>query len=309
MIFVTSGHEKGIGLEIFLKSFENISTKDQKDFILHVHENTLKTNLEILNKKYKISNNILFWGDHQLKIVPCSNLPTETTNSLNSCLNVISKKDILITLPSSKDQILFDKKTCSGHTDFFRKFFKKEDISMNFLSPHSRILLITDHIPLREVPLLINEERIYQKVSETLSGLANFFSAPQKVLLAGINPHAGESGLLGNEDLEVSKAITRLQIKFPNISFLGPLPGDTMHRHENAETLSVYMYHDQGLVRFKAQNGLIGINISLGLPFLRLSVDHGTAFDLYGKGIANKSGQSYLNSVALNLHRKIYEKK
>jgi 4-hydroxythreonine-4-phosphate dehydrogenase len=101
--------------------------------------------------------------------------------------------------------------------------------------------------------------------------------------------------MMGDEDNEISKSIVRLKQKFSNISFLGPIAADTLFFNQHdSNTLFIYAYHDQGLSVFKQHNGLQGINLTLGLPFIRVSPDHGTAFELYGKDRANYLGMNYL---------------
>jgi 4-hydroxythreonine-4-phosphate dehydrogenase len=143
---------------------------------------------------------------------------------------------------------------------------------------------------------------IINKLQITLDNFKKYFFPFNEVILAGINPHAGENGILGDEEKHIKSAITELEKSYGKI-FKGPVSGDTLHYlHDSTKNqLLVYMYHDQGLTQFKSQYGLIGLNITLGLPFLRLSVDHGTAFELYGKNKANISGMLYLFKQAFEV--------
>lgn len=303
MIHVSCGHERGIGLEIFLKSFTSLSSEEQGLFQLHIDRATLQTYLDLLKITYSISSSSLHYSNSKLMIlfIKKTSLPL-TTSSLRSTLNSIQNDDILLTLPTSKDQLIYDKKYSLGYTEYFRQHFHTPFIAMNFLSPQSSLLLISDHIPLKDVSSFLDEDLIYYKIFHSILGYDRYFRKPRTVLIAGINPHAGENGLLGDEEIEIIKAKKKLITNFPEINFVGPLPGDTLHLHEDDCSLSVYMYHDQGLSRFKAQNGFVGINLSFGLPFLRLSVDHGTAFSLYGRNEADLSGQNYLMLEVLRIH-------
>ena len=151
-------------------------------------------------------------------------------------------------------------------------------------------MLLTDHLPLKDIPQTITEDLIIKKVSTTINHLTHI----KNILIAGINPHAGENGLIGTEDQVINKAIIRLKQIYPTHTFQGPISGDTMYfMHQNESDLLVYPYHDQGLGVFKAIKKTYGINFTLGLPFKRLSVDHGTAFALFGKNSANYSGALY----------------
>lgn len=288
MIYVTQGHEKGIGLEIFLKSFLMLSIEQQKQITLICDLNDLQTNLLDLHFKSESFKNLNIINNTK-------GSSFSSTDSLLTALNLIKEEDILVTLPTSKDQLKLNGQNRAGYTEFFRAYFGNPNIAMTFKGLHQNILLMTDHLPLKDVPSAINEDLIVNKLSLTLDNFKKYFFAFDEVLIAGINPHAGEGGILGNEEIHIRKALVKLEKSYGKI-FKGPLSGDTLHYAENKEKkqLMTYMFHDQGLPQFKSQYGLIGLNITLGLPFLRLSVDHGTAFELYGKNKANITGMLYL---------------
>lgn len=295
MIYVTQGHESGIGLEIFLKSFLLLSKKDKNSIRLIVCKDHLKKNLLDLN--FKKEN---FRDLHIIENIPSTGLAS--SDSLLTALGLIKNDDILVTLPTSKDQLIFEKQKKAGYTEFFRSYFRNDNISMTFKGLSQNVLLITDHIPLREVALKIDANLIKEKTRITLENFKKYFYSFDEIIFSGINPHAGENGILGNEEKHIVTAISDLTNIYGDI-FQGPFSGDTLHHHfhKDKRQLMVYMSHDQGLAQFKAQYGLIGLNITLGLPFLRLSVDHGTAFDLYGKNKANISGMIYLFKQAFEV--------
>ena len=131
-------------------------------------------------------------------------------------------------------------------------------------------------------------------MSRPLNNISNIRNI-KEVYFSGINPHCGEDGNISITDIIINAAIKKLVLSFPDIDFHEMLPGDTLHFSiKNKEQLFVYAFHDQGLAPFKLKYGLTGINLSLGLPFKRVSVDHGTAFNLYGKNQANYNGMLYL---------------
>lgn len=305
MIYITQGHELSIGPEVFLKAFCLLPDSSKSDFTYIGTQDCLKTQLDFLKIPHSFSGPNLIFSNSTLKchFIPKRNLPA-STQALEAALPLIRKKDILLTLPTSKDQIFYNGKSCTGHTDFFRKYYKVKDISMVFSSPSDNILLVTDHISLKDVAKSITEKIIVDKINLTLKNYPKFFHGFEEVLISGINPHAGEGGLLGKEDQKIDAAIEKLKVAFKKIKFIGPLSGDSLHFHKNPDKrqLRVYMYHDQGLVSFKERNGVIGLNISLGLPFLRMSPDHGTAFSLFGKNQANCLGLYYLLIKALEVH-------
>lgn len=288
MIYVTQGHEKGIGLEIFLKSFLMLSRDQQKKIALICSSKDFSQNLTDLGFNKETFS--------ELKLIE-NNVSSgfSSTDSLLTALQLIKPQDILVTLPTSKDQLKLNGKNMAGYTEFFRTFFNNKNISMTFKGLHQNVLLITDHLPLKKVPAAITEDLIVEKLSLTLNNFKKYFFPFEEVIFAGINPHAGENGILGDEEKHIHSAITKLEKNYGKI-FKGPVSGDTLHYVEDKsrKQLMVYMFHDQGLPQFKSQYGLIGLNITLGLPFLRLSVDHGTAFELYGKNKANITGMLYL---------------
>jgi len=295
MIYVTAGHEEGIGLEVFLKSYLLLPKLQQENFHLICHEETLKKNLILSHINL----------DHDPISVTYITEQPYSTSALAKGIELCSETDILLTLPTSKDQLILDGKNLAGHTEYFRKHFNTE-VDMFFKSNESNVLLVTDHIPLNEVTKTINKELINSKVKLCVENYEKYFNQLDEIFISGINPHAGENGILGNEDEVISEAITSLSDGLDQ-EISGPLPADGLlvNRSFSHEKLFVYMYHDQGLAPFKSIYKTIGANISLGLPFLRLSVDHGTAFELFGKNQANYMGCYYVMKLALNALERI----
>ncbi|RPJ79067.1 MAG: hypothetical protein EHM20_02345, partial [Alphaproteobacteria bacterium] len=193
MIYVTEGHESGIGLEIFLKSFLLLTKEEKKNIILFVSKSDLNKNL--LDLKL---NSILFKDLNIVENIESCNF--SSTNSLLTALNTISEKDILVTLPTSKDQLVLNNKMLAGYTEFFRSYYGNKNISMTFKGLAQNILLITDHIPLKNVSSEISAELIENKIKITLDNFKKYFYSFDEIILSGINPHAGENGILGNEE-------------------------------------------------------------------------------------------------------------
>ncbi len=288
MIYVTQGHEKSISIEVFLKSCLHLSNIDLEKIIFICKKSSLLKNLNDLNFKYIIEGNEL--NIYSKKII-CSFIDDsefQSTACLEKSLLEIKENDILLTLPTSKDQLVLNGTIEKGHTEYFRTKFNNNSISMNFISDSDKIILVSDHIPLKDVPTTIKQKEIFEKIEYFI----NKFPDESNYFISGINPHAGEGGLLGNEESLIIKSIQKLSEKLTNKNFYGPIPGDSIYRHSN-EGVLVFMYHDQALSYFKSKNLLRAINLSLGLPFIRVSPDHGTAFNLYGKNTANYSGCLY----------------
>jgi len=304
MIYVAQGHERAIGLEVFLKSFSLLNTVQQNQFSLVANKETLLLHLEKLNIQFTIDKEYLFFNGNKLRVLyPNKTDLPESSEALAKILDIISPQDILLTLPTSKDQLLLDGKICKGYTEYLRSKFKDTNLCMLFKAFDSSTLLISDHISLRNVPEYITSKIIIEKCAKTINEFQKYFYNLEELIFSGLNPHCGEGGLLGHEDHVIDEAISELRKEF-NQNFIGPVSGDTLHFHEdkNKKQLKIYMYHDQGLAAFKDRFKTIGLNITLGLPFLRMSVDHGTAFDLFGKNLADYSGCYYMLKEAYKIH-------
>ncbi len=281
-----------------------LSQKHLNRMTLVANKKTLEENFRFLNFNIKVEKNYISFCNKKLKVIYISDsCITQSFGALEHISKIIRKNDLLITLPTSKDQLNGFK----GHTDYFRSLYNPY-ASMNFLAYDDNYLLISDHIPLSSVPKITSKE-IVENLGSTLNSIYFKNSKIEEIYFSGINPHCGESGILGNEDIEVTKAKDIASKMFPQIKFLGPFSGDTLHTYKNDKNqLFVYMFHDQGLAPFKIKNGTIGINATFGLPFLRFSPDHGTAFNIYGKNIANYMGMSYLLNQSLRVEE-IYDNK
>lgn len=301
MIRVTQGHELGIGTEVFIKSFCLLTACEQEQFIFYTDKSTLEKNLVNIGLNYIIKSSSVEFCGSTLRCHFLSKEGQQSEVSLREALSGITSKDILLTLPTSKDQLQYQGQNFSGYTEYLRNYYKKE-LSMVFSSGEENVLLVTDHIPLSKVSSTINSELINKKVQLTLDNFKKYFDPIKKVFFSGINPHSGENGMLGHEEKEIEKSISTLSQTYSELVFSGPISGDTLYLSEKApQNLDVYMFHDQGLSVFKSKNYVKGLNITLGLPFLRMSVDHGTAFDLYGKNKANYIGCHFLLKTSLKV--------
>lgn len=305
MIHISQGHEKSISLEVFLRSCFLLDDIQLQQLILHADPNSLEQNLKDLKFEYELRNTeIVLPGGVQIPWRPTKiNKSNPSLASLESALKEIRPQDVLVTLPTSKDQF---PNSLAGHTEYFRKNFSQSNLAMTFFEGTQFTLLITDHIPLAQVPKSVTSQRIVQKTRYALDGIQKYFWPIDQVVFSGINPHAGEEGQLGTEDARITEAAQKLSKLYPKVGSIGPLSGDTLHNHvpPNLRCLSVYMHHDQGLAPFKQKNLFWGSNITFGLPFLRLSVDHGTAFDLYAKRKAQFLGCYDVLLTALRTQRK-----
>jgi len=202
-----------------------------------------------------------------------------------------AKADAVVTMPIHKEAWMMAGLEYKGHTDLLRKHFNKEAIMM-LGCPEMFVALFTEHIPLKEVASSIK----YKILKQFFLDLHNSIKK-DKIAVLGLNPHAGDNGVLGHEELIITKAIKSANNKIGFEQFIGPVVPDvafTPHFRKNYNYY-VAMYHDQGLAPLKALHFDESVNISLNLPIIRTSVDHGTAFDIAYQGKAKSL--SYINAI------------
>lgn len=268
MIHITEGSYDSINLEIISKAINSLSERKRNNIIFYTSQ---EISLPVKIVKTSKENNVI--------------------TAIETAIKNISSKDILLTLPANKT----DFKNFSGHTEYFRSKYENPNIAMMFKGLNMNALLLTDHIKLKDITNKITIQTIIEKLKIALSGHNQFFKLIDEVIFSGINPHAGEFGLLGDEEKLINTAIEKLKIQFPRIKFDGPISADTIHFTPiKPNKLFVFSYHDQGLGIFKTVNKLYGMNITLGLPFLRISPDHGTAPGMKGKNQGNYLGLYWL---------------
>ena len=195
--------------------------------------------------------------------------------------------------------------TFSGHTEYYQEFAGVDRVVMMLATKTLRVALVTTHLPLRDVPDAITKERLHQVIDILIHDLKTKFKiATPRILVCGLNPHAGEDGYLGREEIEIINPVLEIY-RQQGIHISLSLPADTLftpdHLKETDAVLA--MYHDQGLPVLKSQGFGEAVNITLGLPFIRTSVDHGTALSLAGTGQAKSSSLHVAVDLALDLAR------
>jgi|TARA_Y100000034_G_scaffold109638_1_gene141099 4-hydroxythreonine-4-phosphate dehydrogenase len=211
--------------------------------------------------------------------------------------------DAIVTAPVHKGIINEAGVPFSGHTEFFAEQTATDQVVMMLACPGLRVALATTHLPLRQVADAITGPLIERVVRILHSDLVNKFglSAP-RILVCGLNPHAGEDGHLGREELDIIiPALERLRNE--GIELVGPLPADTLFtpKHLDQADAVLAMYHDQGLPVLKHKGFGNAVNITLGMPIIRTSVDHGTALDLAGTGQANPGSLQVALDTAIQM--------
>jgi 4-hydroxythreonine-4-phosphate dehydrogenase len=197
--------------------------------------------------------------------------------------------DAIVTAPVHKGIINDAGHAFTGHTEFFADRASSDSVMM-LACPEFRVALVTTHLPLRDVPDAITTERLRRIISLLHADLVSKYGIAEPCIhVCGLNPHAGEGGHLGMEEIEVIEPLLT-QMRSEGYNLVGPLPADTALTPKGMQgaDVTLAMYHDQGLSVLKYAGFGAAVNVTLGLPFIRVSVDHGTALDLAGKGTADK---------------------
>jgi len=213
------------------------------------------------------------------------------------------RKLALVTGPVQKSIINDAGIVFSGHTEFLQEIADCDKVVMMLATKQLRVALVTTHLPLRAVPDAITADNVRRTLEITHADLQHYFTdRTPNILVCGLNPHAGENGHLGMEEKNIIEPVIAALQK-NGFSLTGPVPADTAFTHERLQNIDVVvaMYHDQGLPVLKAQGFGEAINITLGLPFVRTSVDHGTALDLAGSGNAQHSSLQLAIDSAVNM--------
>jgi 4-hydroxythreonine-4-phosphate dehydrogenase len=191
----------------------------------------------------------------------------------------------------------------SGHTEYLAQKTHTKTVVMMLATEEMRVALATTHLPLREVADAISNDLLQSVIQILTQDLKAKFAIHQpKILVCGLNPHAGEGGHLGNEEIETIAPVIN-HFKAQGVDIVGPLPADTLFtdKHLKSADAVLAMYHDQGLPVLKHSGFGRAANITLGLPIIRTSVDHGTALDLAGKGIADSGSLDVAINMAANM--------
>jgi len=199
------------------------------------------------------------------------------------------KVHALVTAPISKEKWLRAGVPFKGHTDLLARTAGVKDYSMFFWSESLKVALYTIHIPLKEIFQHIHGDEILRFIRFIDRELFRLFKKKFTFLVSGLNPHAGEDGFLGIEEKDI--IIPAVRALKSEINIDGPYPPDTifLKARDTKDSVVISWYHDQGLIAFKLLNFHSGVNMTLGLPYIRTAPDHGTAYDIAGKGIADPS--------------------
>jgi len=312
---VTIGDINGIGIRLLINLWKFKRKKIGK-FILISNFNLLnkflkKNNINVPFLKIKNFSDIKKTFDKYLPVydIKAENNVSNSYNSIKKAY-LLTKRNFctsIITLPINKEKIIRNiDKSFIGQTELFQKMDKKKYSNMVFYSKDLIVTTLTTHIPLSRINFYLKKKNIiYKKIYFLNESLINDFKILNpRFVICGINPHAGENGTLGNEEIKILNPIIKKLIK-NGINIKGPLSSDTIFNKANILEYDCFIciYHDQALIPFKLLSGLAGVNYTSSLDIIRTSPDHGTAYDLINNN--NASNKSLINSFILA--EKIYQ--
>lgn len=314
IIGITCGDINGIGLELIIKSLANNEVLNLCTPVVFANNKVLNfyrknindSNLSLNNiKDYSKINpkqiNVFTCWDEDVNITP--GVMNETGGkyallSLQTATQALKAGNIqaIITAPIHKKNIQSSQFKHSGHTPYFKEFFAAKDVVMFMCADNLKIGLVTEHIPVAEVAKAISKESILSKLQIMRKSLQQDFGIDKpRIAVLGLNPHAGDESLIGKEEETIIKPAVK-EAKQTMLAF-GPYSSDAFFARGQYESFDAVlaMYHDQGLIPFKSLAIGEGVNYTAGLNAVRTSPDHGTAFDIAGKGIAHH--ESFLASI------------
>lgn len=281
-IGITLGDPRGIGPEVIRKSLADPQIQNLAEFIVYGSEETKSgTSWEDVSAGHAV----ISWLDHAVKDA------------------LMNKIDAIVTGPISKKSLEAAGYPWPGHTEFLSEKTGRHPVVMMMASPALKVSLVTIHLPLKEVPSKISKEKISDTVRITCDSLKKYWGLEKpRVAVCGLNPHAGEEGVLGKEEIELIGP-TLDQLRKQGYELTGPcVPDAVFHQAYHGDFDAVVcMYHDQGLIPFKMLHFQEGVNVTLGLPVIRTSPDHGTAFDLTGQNKADPSSMKAAIQLACKM--------
>ncbi|WP_332060376.1 4-hydroxythreonine-4-phosphate dehydrogenase PdxA [Bartonella sp. CB74] len=322
VLIVSGGDPAGIGPEVVIKAWNLRTTRQIPSFALLADPNVIRSRAHFLQIPIEIET--VFTDDfvknfqNALPIIPLKNQQSDQIglSSPNNAAGIIEaikrgfqliqngRACSLVTCPITKKSLYDAGFKFPGHTEFLAHLAHQASHKcyhpvMMLSGPQLKTVPVTVHIPFHEVPSHLTRHLIIQTAFIIENDLKTRFKiVSPRLAVAGLNPHAGENGAMGKEELEIiAPAIEYLKNKGLNI--VGPLPSDTMFHERARKTYDVAlcMYHDQALIPVKTLDFDTTVNVTLGLPFIRTSPDHGTAFDIADKGIA--SPESFIAALKL----------
>lgn len=313
-IGISCGDLNGIGIELIIKAFSDPRLLEQCTPVIFASNkvvNFYRKSVPEVNFNYQSTKELNRLNNKQVNVFNCWEEEVTITpgqlnetggnyaiKSLRAAAEALKQNHIqgLVTAPVHKKNIQSPEFGFTGHTPFLKKFFNAPDAVMLMCSENFRVALVTEHVPVKDVAQYITREIILSKLNILTQSLIKDFGIEKpKIAVLGLNPHAGDEGLIGSEEEEIIKPAIKEAKQTMIVT--GPYSADAFfaRRYHQRFDAVVAMYHDQGLIPFKTLALGEGVNFTAGLSVVRTSPDHGTAFDIAGKNKADVS--SFLTAI------------
>lgn len=303
----TCGDLNGIGLELIIKSLADGRITEVCVPVIFASNKSINFYRKVLpdvNFSYQAVKDFSRLNPKQINVFNCWEEEVQITPgqlnevggryallSLQQGVQSLKDENIqaLVTAPIHKKNIQSEAFNYSGHTPYLKAMFEVKDVAMLMVAENMRVGLLTEHVPVSEIAQYVTKENIVTKLKVIHESLQKDFGVDKpKIAVLGLNPHAGDEGLIGNEEETIIKPAVR-EAKQNNMLVFGPYSADAFFARGHYEKFDAVlaMYHDQGLIPFKSLAIGEGVNYTAGLTAVRTSPDHGTAFDIAGKGKAD----------------------
>lgn len=309
VIGISCGDLNGIGIELIIKALSDNRVLDQcipvvfaSNKVINFYRKSISNstfNYQNIKDYDRLNNkqvNLFNCWEEEVAIAPGQLTDVAgkyAVLSLQTAVAALKQKQIdgLITAPIHKKNIQSADFNFTGHTPFLKSFFDAKDVVMMLCADSFRVALVTEHLPVSEVARHITKESILSKLTIINKSLQKDFGIDKpRIAVLGLNPHAGDEGLIGNEEETIIKPAIK-EAKNSNMLVVGPFSADAFFARGQYQKFDAVlaMYHDQGLIPFKTLATGEGVNYTAGLPMVRTSPDHGVAFDIAGKDKADSS--------------------
>ncbi len=309
VIGFSCGDTNGVGIEIIIKTLADSRVLDFCIPVVFANNRSInfyRKSLPDVNFTFSVNREPGRFNPKQVNLVNCWDeeiliSPGEMNEAGGNCavasLMAASEAlkngeiDGLVTAPFHKNNVQRPEFSYTGHTPFLRQFFGAKEVVMLMVAENMRIGLLTEHVPIHDVAQYVTRENLITKLDIIYHSLVKDFGVTKpRIAVLGLNPHAGDGGLVGREDEDVIKPTVK-EMRQKGMLCFGPYPADAFFARGqyNSFDAVLAMYHDQGLIPFKSLAFGEGVNYTAGMQAVRTSPDHGTAFDIAGKGIASEA--------------------
>ena len=325
IVGITQGDGNGIGYEVIIKALSDARILESFTPVIYGSSKIFGFYRKLLHDLEPLDTNVISSArdahPKRINIVNClpDNVFVEpgqatpesaksATRSLECAVEDIKKGfiDVLVTAPINKKAMVKEGFGYTGHTEYLEKTFGVDDVTMFMVSDTLKVGIVTSHIPLKDVPKNITKERILSKLRMMDRSLRRDFGIEEpRIAVLGLNPHCGDGGLLGDEEQNIILPAI-LEATQEGINAFGPYSPDGFFGLGNYGRFdaTLAMYHDQGLAPFKALAFERGVNFTAGLPIVRTSPDHGTAYEMAGRDQANPQSMMQAIYTAIDIYRK-----